>query len=159
MIKKLTTKSAETLVTKWGKTKLISVIGKKRAINRPQILLTSGRGKEGEESLFENDAVDVDYELREQIDQYCLDNVVVDECCGEAIRDNVEQLRDWLLDGMVKSLVKLLAEAVITGVEDALIEKKSEMNQQTTPAGMARNNMEMYVIVHFTDAIYVEQLG
>ena len=51
-----------------------------------------------------------------------------------------------------------MAECVIKGVEEAIIETNSQMHKSNKPAEISKLNMEMFLILKFIDVILVPNL-
>ena len=52
-----------------------------------------------------------------------------------------------------------LAGAVLKEVEAAIVERNSAMQKSDRPGEIARLNIEMFIVVRFTDLVLVPRLG
>ena len=123
-----------------------------------KVFLTSGRVREGEEAVTTGDDKEVDFEFKEDIDQYDLTHIELNSWVNDAVAGSVEKFREYLMEWSIPDIVDKMAKCVIEGVEEAIIETNSQMHKSDKPGEISKLNMEMFLILKFIDVILVPNL-
>ena len=123
-----------------------------------QVLLTSGRVKEGEEAVNAGNDKELDFEFKEDIDQYDLTHIELNSWVNEAVAKKVAEFKEYLMEWSIPEIVNRIAKSVIQGVEEAIIETNSKMHRSDKPAEISKLNLEMFLILKFIDIILVPNL-
>lgn len=179
MVKNQVTGLTNALVEEWWNKKEKHEAKRKwKFTHKEKITLASGRVREMEEVVVGGDE-ELDFEFKEDIDQYDLTHIELDSLVNEKLMEavvkyrysvlaslassskfsyNILYFREYLMEWPVVHIVNNITASVFKGIEEAIVERNSMMHMCDKPAIISKYNMEMFLILKFLDVILVPNL-
>merc|ERR1712079_210480 len=159
MVKNQVTGLTNALVEEWWNKKEKHEAKRKwKFTHKDKITLASGRVREMEEVVVGGDE-ELDFEFKEDIDQYDLTHIELDSLVNEKLMEAVMKYREYLMEWPVVHIVNNITTSVFKGIEEAIVERNSMMHMCDKPAIISKYNMEMFLILKFLDVILVPNLN